>query len=185
MGLPHQDSKNESVGVVKFKQSSVPLRAAQVSGLERDGRIFSEISAILHAQGLGIITEYLCMQIVSGWHALAISALVWEFTPNNSPALPPLCSLCAARAAFSRLQLSRGTDTWPADSGPLSNVCVSAGRTHGNRTHANGFHLLIPLWISVCCVLGSVSRHEHGLPLHPVLSHTHRQADWEQSDRLR
>lgn len=61
---------------------AISLRDAEVSGFEHDRRIFSEIAVILHAQGLAIITEYLFMQIVSGWHALAISAIVWEFTPK-------------------------------------------------------------------------------------------------------
>lgn len=52
--------------------------------------IFPETAVIFHVQGLCIITEYLFMQIVSGWHTLAISALVWEFTPSNSPSSPPL-----------------------------------------------------------------------------------------------
>ncbi len=52
-----------------FKQSSIALKAAEVCGLERDRRIFSEISAIPYAQGLGIITKNLSMQILSGWNA--------------------------------------------------------------------------------------------------------------------
>lgn len=74
--MPHRDRKYKCRCSCVFKQSSISPRDAEVSSLERDRRIFSEIAAILRAQGLGIITEYLFMQIVSGWHALAISALV-------------------------------------------------------------------------------------------------------------
>lgn len=92
--MPHQDSKNESVGAVSRTEFLWGSSGdAEVSRFEHYRRIFSEITAILHVQGLGIITEYLFMQIVSGWHALAISALVWEFNPSNSPSSPSLLSL--------------------------------------------------------------------------------------------